>query len=195
MNEHVLYLIAALRDGSIDNRNCKNYEIKIGQTVQRWLSDIIKPIIESNFGVRVNIHGNLLRLTNKKAVHEIQQISGIQPHGWKTPETVKKIPLESRIPYIRGFWDAEGGIPKKPENCNKAEQMYISFHQKDKEPLVFIRDSLIEMSYKPTNITKCSEAHEFRITRRAHMKRYCTEIGSWHPEKSERMQKLLEKIS
>ena len=51
MNEQVLYLIAALRDGSLDNRDCKNYEIKIGQKDRRWLTEIIKPIIESNFNV------------------------------------------------------------------------------------------------------------------------------------------------
>jgi len=51
------------------------------------------------------------------------------------------------------------------------------------------------MGYKPTNITKCSGAHEFRITRKAHMRRFCNEIGSWHPEKKERMQRLLVKIS
>jgi len=96
MNEQILYLIASLRDGSIDNRNCKNYEIKIGQKDQRWLSDVIKPIIENNFGVRVNIHKNLLRLTNKKAVREIQSISGIKPFGWDTPKVVKETPLEKR---------------------------------------------------------------------------------------------------
>ena len=143
MNDNVLYLIASLRDGSLDNRKFKNYEIKIGQKDHRWLSDILKPIIESNFGVRVNIHGNLLRLTNKNAVLKMQKISGIKPHGWNTPEIVRKLPLEKRIPYIRGFWDAEGGIPRNPEKCTKSEQMYLSFHQKDKEPLVFIRDSLI----------------------------------------------------
>jgi intein-encoded DNA endonuclease-like protein len=195
MNENVLYLIAALRDGSIDSRNGKNYEIKIGQKDQRWLSDIIKPIIESNFGVRVNIHKNLLRLTNKKAVQEIQRISGIKSFGWNTPETVKKLPLEKRIPYIRGFWDAEGGLPKKPETCDRSEQTYISFHQKQKEPLIFIRNSLIKMGFKPTKITKCSNAHEFRITRKEHMKRFYNKIGSWHPEKSKRMTRLIKNIS
>jgi intein-encoded DNA endonuclease-like protein len=184
-----------LRDANIDSRIGKNYEIKIGQKDQRWLSDVIKPIIESNFGVRVNIHKNLLRLTNKKAVHEIQRISGIKPFGWNTPEFVKELPLEERIPYIRGFWDAEGGLPSKPEKCSRAEQMYISFHHKQKEPLVFIRNSLIGMRYQPTKITKCSEACEFRITRKAHMKKFCTEIGSWHPEKGERMRRLLTQIS
>jgi len=76
MNEQVLYLIAALRDGSIDNRDRKNYEIKIGQKDTRWLSEVIKPIIETNFNVKVNIHRNLLRLTNKKAVRKSSNFQG-----------------------------------------------------------------------------------------------------------------------
>ncbi len=195
MNDEILYLIAALRDASIDNRKSKNYEIRIWQKDRTWLSDVIKPIIKNNFGINANIHKNLLRLTNKNAVHEIQRISGIKTHGWDTPKAVKSLSLEKLVPYIRGFWDAEGGMPKKPENCTKSEQMYISFHQKQKEPLVFLRNSLLKMGYMPTTITKCSEAYEFRITRRAHMKRFCIEIGSWHPEKKNRMRRLLEKIS
>ena len=135
MNEEILYLVSALRDGNIDIRIWKNYEIKIGQKDERWLTDVLKPIIEKNFHVNANIHGNLLRITNKRAVEEIQKISGIKPWGWNTPEVVKKLPVAERIPYIRGFWDAEGGLPKNPEACKRAEQIYISFHQKDKEPL------------------------------------------------------------
>ncbi len=86
MNEEILYLIAALRDGSVDNRIGKNYEIKIGQKEEKWLSDIIKPIFENQFDVKTHLtNKNLLRITNKKAVLEIQKISGIKPNGWNTP--------------------------------------------------------------------------------------------------------------
>jgi intein-encoded DNA endonuclease-like protein len=184
-----------LRDGNIDNRFKKNYEIKIGQKEKRWLTDVLKPIIEKNFNVNANVHGNLLRVTNKRAVEEMQRISGIKPWGWNTPEFVKNLPVSERIPYIRGFWDAEGGLPKCPEKCTKAEQIYISFHQKDKEPLVFIRNTLVEMGYRPTNITMCSKAHEFRLARRENILRFCDEFGSWHPEKGERMKRLAKKLS
>ena len=151
MNDDILYLVAALRDGSIDYRIGKNYEIKIGQKEEKWLSEILKPIIERNFQVKVHIHKNLLRLTNKKAVQKLQKLSGIKTRGWNTPYFVKTLPPETRIPYIRGFWDAEGGLPKNPEKCKKAEQRYVSFHQKEKEPLRFIRKTLIELGYRPKN--------------------------------------------
>lgn len=157
----MLYLMAALRDGSRDNRIGKNYEIKIGQKDTRWLTEVLKPLIERNFRCNANVHGNLLRITNKKIVREIQELSGIKSWGWRTPAGVKKIPVSARIPYMKGFWDAEGGMPKVPEKCTRAEQRYISFHQKGREPLAFVRQTLLHLHYIPTRITFCKGAHEF----------------------------------
>ncbi|MBI4181653.1 MAG: LAGLIDADG family homing endonuclease [Candidatus Aenigmarchaeota archaeon] len=195
MHNDELYLISALRDGNVDYRIGKNYEIKIWQKDERWLTDVLKPIIERRFHCTVHVHGHLLRITNKRVVDDIRRLSGIKPWGWHTPAPVKLLPPSRRITYIRGFWDAEGGVPKHPERCHRAEQRYLSFHQKDREPLVFIRDTLISLGYRPTNITYCKGAHEFRITRAAHIVRFCREIGSLHPEKGERMRRLVKKIS
>jgi len=153
---------------------------------------VLKQIIEKNFAVTARVHKNLLRVTNKKAVRKLQEISGIKPFGWETPEVVKRLSPVRRIPYIRGFWDAEGGLPRFPNLCTKAEQRYISFHQKQKEPLHFIRKMLLSLDYIPTKITYCSDAYEFRITRKEYIKRFYKEIGSWHPEKKERLRMLAE---
>ena len=97
---------------------------------------------------------------------------------------------EERKPYIMGFWDAEGGLPKNPKKCKKAEQKYISFHQKDLEPLYFVQKSLQELGFITTNITRCKEAFEFRITRKGEIKKFIYEIGTRHPEKKKRLNEL-----
>ena len=190
-NPEIIYLMGALRDATVDNRNLKNYEIKIYQKDERWLSKVIKPILEDNFGVRVSLKDNLLRMYSKKAVLKLIEISGIKTHGWNTPPFIRKLPAEHLKPYIMGFWDAEGGLPK---DCLNTKQRYISFHQKEQEPLIFVKKILESLGFITTNITFCKKAHEFRITRKEHIKKFILEIGSRHPDKSRRLQDLLKTL-
>ncbi len=186
----VSYLAGALRDGTVDTRIGKNYEIKIGQKEEKWLSETLKPIIENNFNVRVTVKNNLLRVTNKKFVFRIIELFKFKTKGWNTPEVIKQLSLEERKPYIMGFWDAEGGLPKNPKKCKRAEQTYISFHQKELEPLEFIQKTLQDLGFITTNMTKCKGAFEFRITRKNEILRFIKEIGTKHPDKQKRLNEL-----
>lgn len=187
------YLFGALRDGSIDIREGKNYEIKVAQKNRKWLEKI-KGIIDKNFQTVSNINNGLVRVTKKEVVSEIIRLSGMKvPQiNWNTPEAIKESnSREVIISYIQGFWDSEGGLPKYPEKTQRAEERYISFHQKNRESLAFIRDNLINFGFNPTKITFCGNVFEFRLCRKKEIIRFYKEIGTRHPEKEERLEKLV----
>jgi intein-encoded DNA endonuclease-like protein len=192
LTEEVLYLLGALRDGNIDIRTGKNYEIKIGQKCEGWLEKL-KEIVEKSFRTKTHISNHLLRITNKESVMKIKELSDITTpqEVWNTPRILQNLDSHSLIPYIRGFWDAEGGLPKNPEVTKKSEERYISFHQKNRESLEFIRRHLINLGFHPTKITICGKVFEFRICRRDEIKKFWKIIGSWHPEKRFRLEKLV----
>ncbi len=197
INNELAYILGALRDGSIDIRKGKNYEIKIAQNSLEWLK-LIKRIIDKNFKVNSNINNGLVRVTRKEVVSKIIEISDmvVPQVNWNTPKIIKKSDSkEIIISYIRGFWDSEGGLPKNPSKTKKAEQRYISFHQKNKETLDFIREKLIDFGFNPTRLTFCGNVFEFRICRKKEILKFYKEIGTWHPEKKKRLKELVKVYS
>ena len=136
----------------------------------------------------------MFRITNKKIVMDIQRLSDmISPQkGWKTPKIISEKNEKDLIPYIRGFWDAEGGLPKQPLT---AKQRYLSFDQKNKESLDFIRKNLIKIGFQPTNLTFTNQVWQFRLARKDDMIKYINKISSSHPEKFSRMQKMVSILS
>ena len=84
----------------------------------------------------------------------------------------------------RGFFDAEGGIPRK-ENAT----FYIQLVQKNKPKLERLKEILLQAGIASGKIHNPSvrvdpEYWRFFIATRSH-KEFATLIGSWHPRKSE----------
>ena len=88
---------------------------------------MIKQIIDKNFHTKSSINNGLVRITQKKVVFVLKEISGIRApqENWGTPNIIRNSTSKELIPYIRGFWDAEGGLPKNPEKTTKTEERYI----------------------------------------------------------------------
>ena len=88
-----------------------------------------------------------------------------------------------KIAFIRGFFDAEGGVPH-----TKNVRFYIQFTQKSFEELQLIRKMLEEMGVKCGKIHNPSvkvDPHYWRFFVRAQSyKSYVKMIGSWHPRKT-----------
>ena len=181
------YLLGALRDANLDIRMRKNYEIKFCQKDVLWLEHV-SDIIFDLFGKRYIPKKNMLRITDKKIVYQIKQLSEIiSPQvNWKTPKMLKN--EKNIVPYIQGFWDAEDGLPKNPL---EAKQKYLSFDQKNKSALSFIRKKLMELGFTPTNLTFTHEVWQFRLTRKKDIHNYIYNIKSSHPEKYSRMLQLV----
>jgi intein-encoded DNA endonuclease-like protein len=107
---------------------------------------------------------------------------------WDTPSLLSRTSDLAKLDYVRGFWDAEGGLPQT------TKQTYISFDQKNRCALEFIRNILSTAGFHPTNITLTGQCWQFRITRKNELARYFREIGTSHPEKHGRFRKMLKAL-
>lgn len=189
MEKEIFYLLGAFRDANFDVREKKNYELRIYQKDENWLRKI-ENILTKNFCVRARIKNKMLRMNNKEIVEKLLRISEYKcPQKlWKTPSIVKKATREEIWCYVSGFWDSEGGLPLKPECTN---QKYVSFDQKSKEALNFVREFLFSENLKPTRLTYTSKVWQFRLTRRNSIIEFASKIHSIHPTKSERLSRLV----
>ena len=89
---------------------------------------------------------------------------------------------EEKIAYIRGFFDAEGGLPK-----NHAARFYIQLVQKNRFKLEWIRANLNAWNIQCGVIHTPSKRIDpdyfrFFIATRSH-EDFAGKIGSWHPRK------------
>jgi hypothetical protein len=88
-----------------------------------------------------------------------------------------------KIAYIRGFFDAEGGLPKNP-----AARFYIQLVQKNRPKSEWIWMTLTNMDiscgviHTPSKIID-PDYFRFFIASRSH-KTFGNIVGSWHPRKS-----------
>ena len=195
LDPEVAYLLGALRDSTIDIRKGKNYEIKIAQKESEWLS-VLQGIFLRHFNNagRITQHSKdakILRITGKETTYKILEISQMKVPQvtWKTPKIIQEQKNSVQLQYLRGFFDAEGGLPRNPET---AKQKYISFSQKNKESLQFLRALLINNGFRPTNLTICGGVWEFRLTRKNDMANFSIKVGSLHKDKQWKL-KILER--
>lgn len=189
VNHEVAYLIGALRDASIDFRKGKNYELRLYQDCDQWL-EVIAKILEKNFSLKSRVKNKLLRATGKPGLEELIRVSEyVCPQDtWGTPSQITEQSPEIVWSYVSGFWDAEGGLPLKPAI---AKQKYVSFDQKAKSALEFIRNFLVSEGFIPTHLTYSGQVWQFRITRFRHMQEFARRINSMHFDKRSRLSELV----
>jgi len=97
---------------------------------------------------------------------------------------VKIKTMQEKIDYIRGYFDAEGSVPK-----SRNSRFYIYFSQKNKEDLEKLKSYLIELGFicgKTHNPSKLKDPNYWRffIGCKSYSK-FVNTIGSWHPIKSQ----------
>lgn len=89
---------------------------------------------------------------------------------------------EEKVAYIRGFFDAEGGVPR-----NISSRFYIQMVQKNQPKLAWIRMTLTDMNIRCGVIhtpSKRVDPDYFRFFVSAmSYKEFIRTIGSWHPRK------------
>jgi hypothetical protein len=95
--------------------------------------------------------------------------------------------ISEKIAYIRGYFDAEGGMPK-----SNSSFLYFQFSQKDKSDLFEVKHWLEEVGIKCGAIHNPSkkvdsEYWRFFVSRISH-KDFMQIISSWHPRKKKQME-------
>jgi len=87
-----------------------------------------------------------------------------------------------QIAYVRGYFDAEGGMPQSPD-----ARFYIQFTQKDRVELEKVKAILEELGIRCGEIHNPSteadpEYWRFYVLAKSH-KAFAELVGSWHPRK------------
>jgi intein/homing endonuclease len=140
------------------------------------------------------ISGNLLRLNKKTIVEKMIADSEYKKPQkfWGTPTIVKERTDDEKWEYISGFWDADGGLPRDPKSVT---QKCISFSQKSRETLEFIKDFLMTQRIKTTNLTYTGQIWQIRITRKSAIRKFYAHLRSRNREKLKRLKMFIASLS
>ncbi|OGI14829.1 hypothetical protein A3K63_03915 [Candidatus Micrarchaeota archaeon RBG_16_49_10] len=188
MTPEIFYLVGALRDGCLTT----DWTVKYKQKNRDWLSNVILPMINRNF--KLGLTEKCIYLQEEKTT--VWYIAFKKKDVWKKLSylrTVSPRTQEQQKLYIRGFWDADGGCPKNPSEDRK---IYIKFTQKDRQSLEEIKETLNRTFQIKTGVVRISEIGKngpiwrFTITSKDGITKFCRKIGSFHPEKKNRLTKI-----
>jgi intein/homing endonuclease len=152
-----------------------DHRYRIAQKGTEWLKVIQKLL--SNLGYRSWIY----REGKARDVHVLESVAPIFREKFHAKYLVA---AEERSAYIRGFFDAEGGIPR-----SLASNRYIQLVQKDKQKIIMLKDWLTDLdiaSGKIHNPSKRVDPNYWRIFVSRHsISDFVSKIGSWHPRKAD----------
>lgn len=160
------YLLGALHDATE-----RKYTFRLGQKSQAYvefIADLVRKLNHKAWTYREGKNRNLFIVEFSKTVLSNLNIS----------TTTEK------INYIRGYFDAEGGMSKSPKT-----RFYLYFAQKNKSDVNQVRNYLLDLGiscgvlHNPSSKADPNYWRFFVLTK-SH-KEFAKRIGSWHPEKSE----------
>jgi intein-encoded DNA endonuclease-like protein len=158
------YLLGALHDGTVRMRTSR-----IAQKDKEYIDFLQQEIILLGYRAWTYKEGSSRNLYIVEFSAKILKGYTIQSQSEK-------------IDYIRGYFDAEGGVPR-----NKNTRYYIYFAQKDKSDLQQLRDWLVEIDIHCGvihNPSKKVDPHYWRFfIRKDSYEKFAYVIGSWHPIK------------
>lgn len=162
------YLHGAMHDASLNKRR----RIGFGQKYPEWLY-VLRELL---FSVGVN---SWMYKEGKDRDYYILETVCRDLHFAFDPSIL--ISRKEKIAYIRGFFDAEGGIPRTDN------EFYIQLVQKDYKKIETLKKILASLgisSGKIHNPSKQVDSHYWRIfiSRKSH-REFASIIGSWHPIK------------
>jgi len=91
------------------------------------------------------------------------------------------------IAYVRGYFDAEGGMPTSSES-----RLYFQFCQKDRRNLEAVLEILESWTVSCGRVHNPSRRVDpdywrFYVLARSH-ERFMTLVGSWHPRKRQQIE-------
>ena len=163
------YLLGALHDASLN----KKKRCRFTQKGTRWLT-LLKEIFQK-LGYKSWIYRE-----GSREVYTLETLADFLDFRFD-PLTLKTD--GERVAYIRGFFDAEGGVPR-----GKDALFYIQLVQKDRtkiEKLVEMLNTLGISTGKIHNPSKNVDPDYWRVYVRAKShKVFASKIGSWHPLKA-----------
>ena len=161
-----MYILGALHDATYSK---KHKTFRFSQSSEGWLK--IVQVIFSNLGQKSWIY----REGKDRFVWVLET-------SMKIDQDQKPANNRDKIAYIRGYFDAEGGMPK-----NNNDFLYFQFSQKDYADLNQLKSWLEDIGIKCGKIHNPSKKVDdnywrFFVSRQSH-RDFMERIGSWHPRK------------
>ena len=171
MNKNVVeaYLRGALGDATY-NRLHKTW--RYSQKEKEWLGKL-KELFSF-----LSIKSWIYQEGKTRNVHVLETTAKFLSEEWRPNSD-----LEEKATYVRGYFDAEGGVPQKI-----SARFYIQLVQKDYEDLLQVKKILEELNIRTGILHNPShkvDPNYWRFFVRASSYRdFVEKVGSWHPRKS-----------
>lgn len=169
------YLQGALRDGT---RSVLHRTHRIGQSDPRWLSLLGSALDILGYGSWVYREGR------DRKMWVLETTAPFLSLGYNPSPLVGTI---EGLHYVRGYFDAEGGMPKNPNS-----RLYLQFCQKDPISLEVVLEILKSWEISCGRIHNPSQRVDpdyWRFyVRRESQERFMRLVGSWHPRKREQIE-------
>lgn len=160
------YLLGALHDGTVSRLH---RTVRIAQADVRWLH--VLQVLFRKLGARSWIYreGSTRQVWIVESTYRV----GDSP----PPQTV-----EGQLSFVRGYFDAEGGIPNRP-----GDRFYIQLTQRDRNDLERVRATLVRQGIQCGTLHNPSarvdpDYWRFYVRTSSHME-FIQRVGSWHPRK------------
>ena len=169
-NEILAYLQGAMHDASLNKRT----RIRFTQKNREWL-EILKELL-----ARIGSKSWIYKEGKNRNVYALETVSKLLNFSFRMTSLKH---LDEVRSYVRGFFDAEGGIPQTKD------RFYIQLVQKNQEKIGELKGMLEKLkirSGKIHNPSKKVDPNYWRIfISSADHKKFAKEIGSSHPVKRE----------
>jgi len=169
------YLLGSLHDGTFSS----NKRFRISQVGTDWLK-ILKELFR-----KLGYNSWIYREGKYRRVYVLETLANFLDFNFD-PLTLKN--NEEKISYIRGFFDAEGGIPR-----NEKARFYIQLVQNDRKKLEKLKVLLNDLKIKTGRIHNPSQLVDsdyWRMYVLANSQKiFLTKIGTWHPRKIKALKK------
>ena len=167
--EIVAYLNGALHDASLN----KGKRFRFVQKYVDWLEKLKKLLEEIGYRSWIYKEGKNRNLYVLETLCKELNFA-FNPNNLKTDR--------EKIMYLRGFFDAEGGVPRIPG------RFYVQLVQKDYQKIAAIKQLLIDLKIESGKIHNPSHKVDPNYWRIFILVKYhdlfAKIIGSWHPIKS-----------
>lgn len=169
------YLQGALRDGT---RSVRHRTHRIGQSDLMWIELLKEALRILEFRSWIYKEGRSRRLWILETTAPFLSVGFDASHLVGCPEG---------IDYVRGYFDAEGGMPRRSE-----ARLYLQLTQKDRSNLESVRDILESEDIRCGRIHNPSvrvdpEYWRFFVRAESHG-RFMSTVGSWHPRKRKQIE-------
>ena len=171
------YLLGTLHDGTFSS----NERFRISQKGTGWLKGLRKLFHRLGYNSWIYKEGS------DRKIYVLETLANFL--DFKFDPLRLKEPKE-KIGYIRGFFDAEGGIPR-----DEKARFYIQLVQNDREKLVKIKKLLNDLKIETGKIHNPSRSVDpdyWRMYVLAESQQsFLKKIGTWHPRKLRTLRKRM----